>query len=161
MVRMFIALVAAVGVLISPITAKAELSPMELGRAHSQCHALRLLLPSAGMDHVAFLERHKRGHFLSLSPIFGAYKAEIDANYELGYALAAEGRVTQNQLFEAFCEGVEGLERSPEDSAPFAQCVHRLRLVVFEPSRMTDEFQDFALDRYEAKGCRTLRVPQS
>lgn len=132
---------------------------MELGRAHSQCHALRLLLPSAGMDHVTFLERHKRGHFLSLSPIFSAYKSEIDANYELGYALAAEGRVTQNQLFESYCESVNNLKRSSEEVSPFKQCVHKLRLVVFEPSRMTDKFQDFVLDKYEAKDCRTLRIP--
>ena len=159
MARIFPAFVAAVGLLIVPFTAKAELSPMELGRAHSQCHALRLLLPSAGMDHVTFLERHKRGHFLSLSPIFSAYKSEIDANYELGYALAAEGRVTQNQLFESYCESVEALERSSDEGAPFTQCVHALRLIVFEPGRMTDSFQDFVLEKYEAKGCPTLRIP--
>ena len=159
MARIFSAFVAAVGLLIFPFTAKAELSPMELGRAHSQCHALRLLLPSAGMDHVTFLERHKRGHFLSLSPIFSAYKSEIDANYELGYALAVEGRVTQNQLFESYCESVNNLKRSSEEVSPFKQCVHKLRLVVFEPSRMTDKFQEFVLDKYEAKGCPTLRIP--
>lgn len=159
MARIFLAFAAAVGLLIFPFTAKAELSPMELGRAHSQCHALRLLLPSAGMDHVTFLERHKRGHFLSLSPIFSAYKSEIDANYELGYALAAEGRVTQNQLFESYCESVKELERSSAEDSPFTQCVHKLRLVVFEPGRITEDFQDFVLEKYETKDCRKLRIP--
>ena len=159
MVRLFPIVFAAAGLLIMPFTAKAELSPMELGRAHSQCHALRLLLPSAGMDHVAFLERHKRGHFLALSPIFGAYKAEIDANYELGYALAAEGRVAQNQLFRAYCEKSQGHSPSADDQSPFMQCVNALRLVVFEPARITDAFQVFAAETYEEKACLSLPVP--
>lgn len=142
-------------------SAEAQLSPIELGRAHSQCHALRLLLPSAGMDHVAFLERHKRGHFLALSPILGAYKAAVDADYELGYALAAEGRVAQNQLFESYCDNVKELDRSTDAAAPFMLCVNGLRLMVFDPGSISDEFQDFALGVYEDRNCRTLPVPQS
>ena len=141
--------------------AQTEFSPMELGRAHSQCHAIRLLLPSAGMDHVAFLERHKRGHYLSLSPIFGAYKSAIDADYELGYALAAEGRVAQNRLFETFCASVEGHNDNRDPDSPFGRCVNELRLLIFDPTSATDEFTDFALQDYEQRNCASLPVPMS
>ena len=57
MIRKFLALVVAAVWLVLPLIATSQqLSPFELGRAHSQCHALRLLLPSTGMDYVAFLE---------------------------------------------------------------------------------------------------------
>ncbi len=160
MIRKFLALVvAAVWLVLPPIATSQQLSPFELGRAHSQCHALRLLLPSTGMDYVAFLERHKQGHFGALAPIYGSYKATVDADYELGYALAAEGRVAQNTLFERYCTEIEGLRRSKGDADPFMQCVNRLRLIVFEPSQTTPGFQGFAQQVYEDRGCLTLPVP--
>ena len=134
----------------SVATSQTQMSPLELGRLHGLCHALRLLMPNGGMGHVAALDAHKQGHLEALSEAYGTLKSSVSMEYDLGYSLAVQGLGHQDRVFSRYCEA-QSLDAQDV-------CVTKLRLSTFDRTLTNPAFQAHVGALYQDRGCEALNL---